>query len=494
MDPKFPQPEFETFVRRTLDLWRVPGASIAIVKDGRVIHCAGYGLRDKPRGLPVTGDTLFPIASCTKAFTALALAMLVEQGKLEWDRPVREVMPDFCLQDEYAAQHITPRDLLCHRSGLPGHDMLWYATGFSRQEIFRRLRYLEPTRDLRAAFQYQNLMYIVAGLLVERASGVSWESFVQERIFTPLGMQRSGFSTVLLRQEPDHSRPYREQDGAAREVPYFEADGERSTTGAAGAITSCASDQAKWLLFQLQGGFVDNTRLISPQALEALRQPQIFYDDAAGRQRHGFEFTSYGLGWFLRMHKGQFLMWHDGDADGFKSFIALAPHRSLGVAVLSNAEFSPAPGALACTIIDRLLGLEQTDWNQAELAALDEMGQAVQQMQTQSARQRKAGPPSHPIEAYLGDYQHPGYGLVSVCRAGPALKVVLNAKLEFSLEHYHYDIFEVIDEHFYRREKVNFHTHLDGMIGSLSVKMDPAARPAVFTRLPGSPNPSESAG
>ncbi len=493
MDSLFPLSDFEAFVKHTLELWRVPGASVAIVKEGRVILCAGYGLRDTARGLPVTGDTLFPIASCTKAFTALALAMLVEEGKLEWDQPLREVMPDFRLQDEFASRRSTPRDLLCHRSGLPGHDILWYASNFSRQEIFRRLRYLEPTCDLRAAFQYQNLMYVVAGLLVERVTGRSWESFVQEHIFTPLGMRRSGFSTVLLRQDPDHSRPYRDQDGAVREVSYFDADGEKSTTGGAGGITSCASDLARWMLFQLQGGILGGQRLISPQALEALRQPQIFYDDPAGRQRHGFEFTSYGLGWFLRMQKGQFLVWHDGDADGFKSYMALAPRRGLGVMVLSNAEFSPAPSILACTVIDRLLGLEPTDWNHAEAAALEEMIQAMQQAQAQSARERKNAPPSHPIHDYLGDYQHPGYGLVSVCQAGPALKIVLNAKLEFPLEHYHYDIFEAIDEHFNRREKIVFRTDLNGNISSLSVKMDPAAKPAVFTRLPGLANPSELA-
>jgi CubicO group peptidase (beta-lactamase class C family) len=486
MNPQYPLPEFETFVRQVLEQWHIPGLAAAIVKEGRTILCQGFGMRNILGGLPVTGDTLFPIASCSKAFTALAMGMLVEEGRLDWDAPVREVLPEFRLYDEVASQRITPRDLLCHRSGLPGYDMLWYASNFSRQEILRRLRYLEPTCDMRTRFQYQNLMYIVAGLLIERVTGQSWESFVGERIFKPLGMRRSGFSTVQLQEDPDHSRPYFYRQGEIIEIPFFEADGEKSTTGGAGGIVSCASDLARWLLFQLQDGSLGDTRLVSPGILQQVRLPHIFIEDPDGQARYGFEFTSYGMGWSLHMHKGQVLVAHDGIADGFSSFVALMPRHSLGVALLSNADFSStnfnyALGVIAYTLFDRLLCLEPTDWNSLEKAHYDEILAYIASPPAQTERKLNA-PPSHPLEAYLGDYVHPGYGTVSVLRREQGLSVSLNGKLTYPLEHDQYDIFDVVDQRFGRPEKVCFFTNIEGNIGSFSIRMDPVAKPAVFQR------------
>jgi CubicO group peptidase (beta-lactamase class C family) len=486
MDPKYPLPEFETFVRQVLEQWHIPGLSAAIVKEDRTILCTGFGMRNIAGGLPVTGDTLFPIASCSKAFTALAMGMLVEEGRLDWDAPVREVMPDFRLYDEVASQRITPRDLLCHRSGLPGHDVLWYASNFSRQEILRRLRYLEPSCDMRTRFQYQNLMYIVAGLLIERVTGQCWESFVGECIFKPLGMRRSGFSTVQLRQDPDHSRPYFYRQDEIVEIPYFEADGEKSTTGGAGGIVSCASDMARWLSFQLQDGCLGDTRLVSPEIMQQMRQPHIFIEDPDGQVRYGFEFTSYGLGWSLHMHKGQVLAAHDGIADGFSAFVALMPRRGLGVALLSNADFSStnfnyALGVIAYTVFDRLLGLEPTDWNSLEKAHYNQI-LAYFAAPTAQAKPKSSAPPSHPLEAYLGDYVHPGYGTVSVLKTEQGLSVSLNGKLTYPLEHDQYDIFDVIDQRFGRPEKVCFSMDTEGNICGFSIRMEPAVKPAMFER------------
>jgi CubicO group peptidase (beta-lactamase class C family) len=476
-------PEFEAFVQQTLHLWHVPGVAIAIVKDGKVIHCTGVGARDLSGGLPVTSETLFPIASCTKAFTTLAAGLLVEKGKLDWEQPVYEILPDFKLYDDVATLRLTVRDLLCHRSGLPGYDMLWYGSNFSRKEILRRLRYLEPSCDLRTAFQYQNLMFIVAGLIIEQVTGQSWVEFIRERILTPLGMKRSGFSTVLLQEDPDHSQPYQAFDDEVIEIPFFEADGENANTCGAGGIVSCASDMSRWLLFQLQEGRLGDTKLISPSTIELMRQPHVYMDDPAGRQRYGFEFSSYGLGWFLRMHKGQMLVWHDGNADGFTSFVALAPHRSCGVVVLSNGDFSPAPGIIAYTALDLLLDLKRTDWNAGEKAFYDEISQVIQSSQEESTRQRKNALPSHPLEAYLGEYEHPGYGVVSVYQADQEIRIMINHKLDYPLEQYHFDVFEIIDQHFHKREKASFQSDLQGDVCSLSVKMEPAVKEAVFTRL-----------
>ena len=179
--------ELKKFFEKTLELWHVPGLALAVLKDGEVILCEGYGLRQIGNSAPITSETLFPIASCTKAFTAMSLGLLVDAGKLDWDTPVKHYLPAFQMWDPFATERLTPRDLLAHRSGLPGHDMMWYASNFDRREILARLRYLEPTCDLRSTFQYQNLMYSVAGVLVEEITGSSWEDFVQAQIFDCLG-------------------------------------------------------------------------------------------------------------------------------------------------------------------------------------------------------------------------------------------------------------------------------------------------------------------
>ncbi len=177
---------FHDFVQTIIQKWKVPGAAIAIVKDNEVIFSEGIGLRDVEQGLAMTPQTLMPIASCTKAFTTAAMALLVDAGKLDWDTPVRHYLPTFKLYDMVATEHLTPRDLVTHRSGLPRHDLMWYENESTRQELFDRLRYLQPSKDIRTTFQYQNLMYMVAGYLVGEIAGQSWEDFVQQQIFDRL--------------------------------------------------------------------------------------------------------------------------------------------------------------------------------------------------------------------------------------------------------------------------------------------------------------------
>ena len=308
----FPDDELEEFIEQVLADWHVPGLSLAVVQDGQVRLCRGYGLRDRSQGLPVTGETLFPIASCTKAFTAMSVGLLVDAGKMDWDRPVKTYLPSFQMYDPYATERITTRDLLSHRSGLPGHDMLWYASNFTRYELLERLRYLEPTCDLRSAFQYQNILYMIVGVLVEQVTGMGWEPFVQAQIFDRLGMTRSNFSTITTRQAADHALPYIFWDGQIHEMPYLEQDGANCGTGSAGDICSCAADLSRWLILLLNGGQVCDPPLISSATFEQMLSPHIFIENPEGRRRYGHEFSSYGLGWTMRSHKGHYLVEHDG--------------------------------------------------------------------------------------------------------------------------------------------------------------------------------------
>jgi len=480
--------DLKEFFEKTLELWHVPGLAVAVVKDGEVILCEGCGVRHIGNSDPITPETLFPIASCTKAFTALSLGLLVDAGKLDWDTPIKHYLPTFQMWDPFATERLTPRDLLSHRSGLPGHDMLWYASYFNRREIFDRLRYLEPTSDLRGPFQYQNLMYTVAGILAEEITGKSWEDFVQNQIFDQLGMCHSNFSTVTTRQSSDFASPHLYRDGQLNVIPFLEQQG----IGPAGNICSCASDLTKWLQVQLNHGKIGEQVLVSQATLEQMHAPQIFVDDEVGRNRYGYEFTSYGLGWRMRSHKGHFLVEHDGMTDGFYALVSFMPRYNVGIVALSNCDayYNPvqsnlAPNIITYSIYDRLLGLECSDWNALMKAACEEQAERLRSFpEAQSAAQLKLdAPASHPIESYVGEYEHPGYGVVSIEKAGETLRMVINGKLTLSLEHCYYDIFDAIFEVTDQRQKISFLTDLEGNIFQIACRMEPRVNEIIFKRI-----------
>ncbi|KAB8330820.1 beta-lactamase family protein [Scytonema tolypothrichoides VB-61278] len=232
------------FINKTIQEWKVPGLAIAIIKDSQIIFCEGFGLRDVENNLKVTQKTLFAVASCTKAFTTMAMGILADRGKLDWDKPVRNYLPTFKLYDSYATEHMTPRDLVTHRSGLPRHDFAWYGSVFTRQEIFERLQYLQPTQELRTTFQYQNLMYMTAGYLVGEIAQSSWEDFVQQEIFNPLGIKNSHFAVFKSQKSDDFAFPYKQKDEEVNKIPFRNMD----TIGPAGSMNSNITDMAQWLL------------------------------------------------------------------------------------------------------------------------------------------------------------------------------------------------------------------------------------------------------
>src|SRR5580658_7512111 len=229
---------FDAFANQELRDWKCDGFAIAIVQDGKVILSKGYGLRDVKKNLPVTEKTLFAIGSATKSFTVTSLGVLVDQGKLDWDKPVRDYLPDFRLWDQFATERMTPRDLVTHRSGLPRHDLMWYNSPFTRQELFDRLRYLEPNKDFRTNFQYQNLMFMTAGYLAGHVAGMPWEDHVRRVIFEPLGMSSTNFSVNDMQKSADHSQPYTVVKEQIREMPFRNID----TIGPAGSINSNVED------------------------------------------------------------------------------------------------------------------------------------------------------------------------------------------------------------------------------------------------------------
>jgi CubicO group peptidase (beta-lactamase class C family) len=470
----------EDFVRKIMQEWKVQGCAVAIIKDGEIVLSQGFGLRNVAEGLDVTPETLFPIASCTKAFTTTSMAMLADEGKLDWDTPIRAYLPSFKMFDSFATERMTPRDLVTHRSGLPRHDLMWYNSSHTRKELFERLQYLEPSKDLRTVWQYQNLMYMAAGYLVGELAGMTWEEFVQQRIFKPLGMTNSLFSIDEAKELPNCSRPYLERKDEVNEISYYAAQG---AVAPAGAIVSSISDMSKWVLLHANRGKIGDVQLVSEGQMMQMHAPQMVIPET--NKYAELTNSTYGMGWFIHSYRGYTMVEHGGNIDGFSSLVTLLPQQNSGIVVLSNMNGSPVPTLLTYNICDRLLGLEETPWNERFRKDYDEVKAAEARGKEKSETDRVSGTsPSHPLEAYTGDFEHPGYGTMSIELDGEQLKAVFNS-MEFPLKHYHYDIFEAHIERFDISLKVSFSTNNKGDIEAVSAPMEPMVSDIIFRRVPG---------
>ncbi len=464
---------FDSLVAAAIGEWRVPGVGLALVRGADVIYEKGYGVRDVASGAPVTPQTRFAIGSATKAFTALTLATLNDEGKLDWDKPVIEYLPDFRLHDPVATQGMTANDLLTHRSGLPRHDLLWYSTPFSRDELYHRLRYLEPTKPFRGAWQYQNLMFMTAGILAERLGGAPWETLVQTRIFDPLGMTGASLDMASMQAAGDHATGYGGGRDSANALPPFTLD----AIGPAGSINAGLVDMEKWVALQLSDGEVEGRRVVSAANLKFLHTPQVF---VAAQATPASPYLMYAPGWFAEVYRGHRLVQHGGNIDGFSALVGLLPDDDLGVVILTNKDGSPVPRALMLSAFDRLLGLEKTDWlagirPAANADSLDGVARADREAQRVPGTK-----PSHPLADYAGLYEHPAYGQMSVRQQNGGLHATYY-KLDEPLTHWHYDTFE-IGGGVAEGMKLTFQTNPDGLVDGLSLAIEPTLPPVTFKR------------
>ena len=416
----------DALVVEAMATWQVPGLAVAAVKDGKVVVLKAYGVSDVHSQRPVTTRTLFATGSITKSFTATALAMLADDGRLEWDRPVADYLADFRLMDSDASRSVTPRDLLAHRTGMPRHDVLWYVGAFDRRDMVRRLRYLDPTKKPREAFQYNNLMYMTAGYLAGRLSGDGWERLTRERILRPLGMSAARLSFVKFLSAPDAASPYfGAPDGR---VPIAARNTDEIAPAA--AVYAHVEDMARYLRFHLDNGVLDGARLLSEQGAKELRAPQI--DLARGRRFDELGAVSYGLGFYVTSYRGRKLVSHPGFIDGYGSLLALLPEDRIGIVVLTNMSgHNPVPKIVARLLYDRLLGAEPAPWLD-RFREIEEARRRRREMRSAAADSPEletatAEPPPaprpkpRPLSAYAGIYDHPGYGPIQIRVDGAAL-------------------------------------------------------------------------
>jgi len=477
---------FEGDVRTALQDGKVPGAAVLIMKDGEVLLSQGFGKRNVTENLDVTPRTLFPIGSSSKAYTSAAIAMLVEEGRLAWDTPIKKYLPTFKMHDQFATERMTVRDLLCHRSGLPRHEFLWYGSSMTRKDMVERLAYLEPSVDFRALYQYNNLMYATAGYLIELVTGQPWEDFVATRIFKPLSMGSSNTAVEESQKNNDYALPYEERKDKTEEVPFYS---NFQALGPAGSINTNLEDIEHWLRFQLNEGKYGETQLLGAEYLAQNHTPHIVVPagDTVPMGKHP-EIVNwcYGQGWFISSYRGHRMVEHGGSVDGFMAEVVLLPDDHTAVAVFTNHGSTFVPYIIAFTACDRLLGPEKTDWNgrlQKEFADLKA------QAEKQLAEMQEAEPaipgtrPSHALNAYCGRYENPSYGVVAISQVVDALQCTYN-DISSSLTHVHYDIFELNLERFDFKTRVSFATGDKGDIESLAVKLEPTVNALVFTRIP----------
>ncbi len=470
-------------IRESMETFKVAGCSLALIKDNKVIHLEGFGKRNIKTDEPVDKDTVFAIGSSSKAFATATMAILADRGLLEWDRPLKDYVPWFKMYDKTATDHMTPRDIVSHRSGLPRHELLWYGTSFSREELVRRLRYLEPNKDFRSYLQYQNLMYMTAGYLVEAITGSTWEEFTAAELFKPLQMKRSNTSVRTTQRAKNFSQPYAASKGKIVEVPFKNID----VIAPAGSINSSAADMANWVLMHLNDGMFNKKEIISQSNLfETHRPNMVITGDFFGEIEKFPEFkvSSYGLGWFISNYRGRTLINHGGNIDGFTALVSFMPDEGLGVVLLSNQNGSMHPYVSTWLAYDVMLGLEPAPWRERCSQLRD---QGVQQFLAGrkwiADNKVKGTKPSHKLSDYAGEYEHPGYGKLTIKYDKKALKAYYN-DAEFSVTHYHYDTFSLEFKAFNMLLQSTFTTDANGNIVGITVPMEASLPGIVFDRVP----------
>jgi CubicO group peptidase (beta-lactamase class C family) len=385
--------DFAPLVRRLMARDQIPGVAVGVVEQGQLVYARGFGYRDVENQRPMTPDTLFPLGSASKAFTATAIALLADEGRIALDAPVRTYLSDFFLEDPVASATLTTRDLLTHRSGLPRHDLFWYQAPFSRDELYRRLRFLEPNGPARTRWRYNSLMFVVAGRIVEKVSGERWESFVQTRILLPLNMRRTLLSAEAMEADSDHASPYAIREGRVRKIPLLK---RLSAIAPAGAVQSSVRDLARWLAFHA----TRSPPLLGEDMWRELHRPQA---EMPAPDQPEVQHPYYALGWIHESYRGHPLLFHNGAIDGFTVHLGFLPETGQGLILLMNRDSATeAQMALAYSAYDRLLGLEPLDWEER----LEEKPTPLHDARDIAL--------DFPIEEVVGRYEHPAYGALTV--------------------------------------------------------------------------------
>jgi CubicO group peptidase (beta-lactamase class C family) len=455
----------DNYIQDAIEVWNPPGLAVTVVKDGKIVFTKGYGTTTIGGHKSVDEHTLFVCASTTKAFTAAAMAMLVDEGKVNWDDHVIDYLPNYQLYDPYITREITIRDLLTHRTGIGNTDYLWGWMDISGDSALYKMREVKPTYSLRSSFIYQNLMYLAAGRVIEKASGQSWASFLQNRIYKPLGMNETYPVYAMVKDKTNKADAHLQYEDEIIKIEQMVAD----EIGPAGSMWSSISDIGQWIKFLLNNGIYDGDTLISPANFNELFKPQQiipaneFYPTAKLTKPH---WLTYGLGWFQHDYRGKMVEFHTGSLPGMVALAALMPDENIGLYVMGNLDHVELRHAIMYTTFDLFLDNEiTTDWSTALKKLYDGL-----------AADRKAGEPkrvsgtqpSISVDKLLGKYQNSQYGNIEISKEGDKLHFNLNNKITGTLTHWHYDTYQIAyDIVWYGKSLINFRLDSEANIGYL---------------------------
>ncbi len=475
--------ELDAYVKKTMGEWRVPGLAIALVKDDKVIFMKGYGVRESGKQEPVDENTVFPIGSTSKAFTSTAVALLVQDKKVSWDDRVVDHLRWFQMYDPWVTREMTMRDLLANRSGLSGlSEQLWYATDHSRDEIVRRLRYVKPESSFRSQYAYRNCMFLTAGQTIPAITGKTWDEFLRERIFKPLGMTRTSTSARNLYRLDNVARPHLTVNGKVTPVPLRNID----NIGPAGSVNSSVKDMSQWLRFHIANGMLDGKRVADTAVIEETHKPHTIVSTAS--DPNGLtpwaKRADYCLSWVLIDTDSGPMVYHNGQIDGIYAAIGFNPEKKLGAVILTNFENHKLSDILLLRAIDIIQGRTPQDWHTKILENFrkQEALMAGEAKKMESSRIQNTRP-SLPAESYAGDYENEIYGRIRVYKEGSGLVLHKGSNLIYDLSHWHYDTFRATNRDKVAEARsgmsiVNFDINFQGAVSAMTMNDT-----LTFTRL-----------
>jgi len=465
---------FDEYMSKVLSDWNEPGAGVAVIYKDKLVYVKGFGYRDYGNKLPVTENTLFQIASNTKLFTTVAAGMLVEEGIFTWDKPIKEAVPELEFYNDILNNQVTLRDMLGHKTGISRQDMIWFKSDFTRQELFDRIIYLEPSIPLRQGFIYNNLMYSAVGYSIELRTGKTWEEFVTEKLFTPLEMSNTVFSIAEMQKTSDYGVPYNEVRDTTLlyKIPLKE-DG--AAVGPAGSIITSLDDLSHWVIALINGGMYKGKEVISPSIIDETMKPGIAFRNKSLEEKGYNESLNsvYGMARSIEIYKGNVLTKHGGDMPGFHSQLAILPYDSIGIITfVIGDQGARSRDAIMYNLVDRLLGLEQTDWNGRKLADHIKGKELSQKARSQTGFDHVSGTsPTHPISNYIGTYTNEAYGEFIVNYENDTLYFVFR-KTTLALTHYHFNRFDTPDDEDFGKWSINFKISPQGEINSAVISID----------------------
>ena len=483
-------------IAEELKAWDQPSISVGIVKDGKVELAEGFGYANMDKQVKPDPDTLYQIGSCSKAFTAAAVAILVDRGILEWDKPVVSYMPWLRFKEPFTTANVTVRDLLCHRTGLPRHDAYWIDGPCTRKEMVENLRNMQPGWSFRSHWCYQNTCIVAAGMLVEEMTGKTWEEFVKKEIFEPLGMTRSTFYVDAIEADANHATPYDrptpvELQGI-REISFLKSDREDMAKGIgapygpAGSIMSTVNDMLKWVQFNLNNGKVGDKQLISEAAMKEMHKANMLMSEPLLMLCKEMDFFSYGMGWFVETYRGHVMVEHGGNINGFSALVTMIPDQKLGVVTLTNFNDSFDTYATTYEIIDRVLGVEGGDWNKRWRDFVAQVfGSIPEQLKGMNPPKIEGTKPTHDPADYAGTYRNATYGDIVIENKDGKLFFTYNKKTS-ELDHYHYDTFQINDVFaLFNGMTLRFGIGNDGKIGEIlfGIALNPAVGEECFKKV-----------